>query len=142
MNSFFICNKKKKLVSLWKCSSHLQYYKIDLNVSIKSQEIHLNVCEEFKTEREAGWKCDAKPADFFYQVNTSWWFLHKYDKAMDQLEHIIDMIIFLPVNFCLCEIKFQVKNVWDQRKFTKEGLTTLRFFKLNRNKIVSKHIFL
>ena len=33
--------------------SHLQYYKIDLSFSTKLQEINSNVCEEYKTEREA-----------------------------------------------------------------------------------------
>ena len=32
-----------------KSNSHLQYYKIDMSFSIKSQEINLYVCEEYKT---------------------------------------------------------------------------------------------
>ena len=36
-----------------KCNLHLQYYKINSSFSIKLQEIILNVCEEYKTEREA-----------------------------------------------------------------------------------------
>ena len=46
--------KKKNLVTLRKCNSHLQYYKIDLRFSIKLQEkINLYVCKDYKTEREA-----------------------------------------------------------------------------------------
>ena len=49
---------------------------------------------------------------------------------------------FLLVNFCPCKIRYHVKILWDKRKFTKEGLATLRFFKLNINKIFSKYIVL
>ena len=62
IHTFFISSKlnfllhfksKTKSVTSKKCNSHLQYYNIDLNFSIKLQEINLNVCEEYKTEREA-----------------------------------------------------------------------------------------
>ena len=36
-----------------------------MNVSIKLHEINLNVCEEYKTEREARLEFDATPADLF-----------------------------------------------------------------------------
>ena len=36
-----------------KCNLHLQNYKTDLSFSIELQEININVCEEYKTEREA-----------------------------------------------------------------------------------------
>ena len=49
----FLSNLKTNLATLRKCNSHLQYYKIDLSFSIKLQEINLNVCQEYKTEREA-----------------------------------------------------------------------------------------
>ena len=51
-NFFFHLKSKTNLVTLRKCNSHLQYYKIDLSFSIKLQEINLYVCEEYKTERE------------------------------------------------------------------------------------------
>ena len=64
------------LVTLRKCNSHLQYYKIDLSFSIKLQEINLNICGEYKTERKArdpnrtelearDENVPAKQADFF-----------------------------------------------------------------------------
>ena len=53
LNFLFHLKSKTNLVFLWKCNSHLQYYKIDLSFSIKLQEINLYVCEEYKTEREA-----------------------------------------------------------------------------------------
>ena len=49
----FHLKSKTNLVTLRKCYSHLKYYKIDLNFSMKLQEINLYVCEEYKTEREA-----------------------------------------------------------------------------------------
>ena len=51
-NFLFHLKSKPNLVPLRKCNSHLQYYKIDLSFSIKLQETNLNVCEEYKTERE------------------------------------------------------------------------------------------
>ena len=54
LNFFFNFKSKTNLITLKKCDSHLQYYKIDLSYSIKLQEINLNVCEEYKTKREAG----------------------------------------------------------------------------------------
>ena len=45
-------NLLRPLVSLRKCNSKLQYYKIDYSFSIKLQEIKLRVCEEYKTERD------------------------------------------------------------------------------------------
>ena len=51
--NFLFHLKSKNLVTLWKCYSHLKYYKIDLNYSIKLQKIKLYVSEEYKTEREA-----------------------------------------------------------------------------------------
>ena len=50
---------------------------------------------------------------------------------MDQPDLMINMVIFLSVNFCPCKIRFQVKHFLDQRKGTKEGLSALRFLKLN-----------
>ena len=52
MNENYL-ESKRNLVTLRKCNSHLQYYKIDLSFRIKLQEINLYVCEEYKTEREA-----------------------------------------------------------------------------------------
>ena len=49
----FYENQKQNLVTLGKCNLHLQYYKIDLSLSIKSQEINLNACEEHKIARAA-----------------------------------------------------------------------------------------
>ena len=51
--NFLFHLKSKNLVTLWKCNSYLQYYKIDLSFSIKLQEINLYVYKEYKTEREA-----------------------------------------------------------------------------------------
>ena len=51
MNFLFYLKLKTNLVILRKCNSHLQYYKIDKNFSIKLQEINLRVCEEYKTRR-------------------------------------------------------------------------------------------
>ena len=50
---FFHLKSKANLVILWKCNSHLQYYKIDSSFSIKLQEINLHVCDEYMIEREA-----------------------------------------------------------------------------------------
>ena len=47
LNFLFHLKSKTNLVILRKCNSHLQYYKIGLIFSIKSQEINLNVCKEF-----------------------------------------------------------------------------------------------
>ena len=44
-----MCPLRLSLVTLRKCNSHLQYYKIDLSFNIKLQEIKLNLCEEYKT---------------------------------------------------------------------------------------------
>ena len=48
----------------------------------------------------------------------TWPFLKAF-KAMEQPDHMIDMVIILSVNFCTCKIRYQVKNLWDQRKGTK-----------------------
>ena len=53
LNFLFHLKLKTYWVRLRKCNWHLQYYEIDLSFSIKLQEIKLNVCEEYKTEREA-----------------------------------------------------------------------------------------
>ena len=53
LNFFFHSKSKINLITLRKSNSHLQYHKIDLSFSIKLQEINLNLCEEYKTEREA-----------------------------------------------------------------------------------------
>ena len=50
--NFLFHLKSKDLVTLWKCNSHLPYYKIDLSFNIKLQEINLYACEEYKIERE------------------------------------------------------------------------------------------
>ena len=50
LNFLFHLKSKTNLVTLINCNSHLQYYKIYLNFSIKLQEINLNACEEYKTE--------------------------------------------------------------------------------------------
>ena len=52
---------------------------------------------------------------------------------------MIDMVIFLSVKFCPCKIRYKGKILWDQRKATKEGLLTLRFFGLK--KFFWKYIF-
>ena len=51
-SNFLFHLESKNLVTLCKCNSHSQYYKIDLCFSIKLQEINLYVCEEYKTDRE------------------------------------------------------------------------------------------
>ena len=50
LNFLFHLKSKTNLVTLKKCNSHLQYYKVDLSFIIKIQEINLNVCKEYKTE--------------------------------------------------------------------------------------------
>ena len=35
---------------------------------------------------------------------------------------MIDMVIILSLNFCSWKIRYQVKNLWDQKKGTKESL--------------------
>ena len=42
-NFLFHLKSKTNLLTLKKCNSHLQYYKIDLSFSIKLQEINLYV---------------------------------------------------------------------------------------------------
>ena len=42
LNFLFQLKSKKNWVTLRKCNSHLQYYKIDLSFSIELQEINLN----------------------------------------------------------------------------------------------------
>ena len=49
----FHLKSKTNLATLRKCNSHLQYYEIDFNLSMKLQEINLYVCEEYKIEHEA-----------------------------------------------------------------------------------------
>ena len=49
---------------------------------------------------------------------------------MDRPDYMIDHGNFLSVNFCLCKIRYQVKNLWDQSKGAKEDLSTLTFFEL------------
>ena len=49
----FHLKPKTNLLTLRKCYLYLQYYKIDLSFSIKLQELNLNLCKEYKTEREA-----------------------------------------------------------------------------------------
>ena len=82
LNFLFYSNSKTNLVTLRKCNSHLQYYKIDLSFNIKKQEINLNLCDEYKTEREtrrwnrarklaykticALWESDRKAVRFLY----------------------------------------------------------------------------
>ena len=44
---------KTNLVTLRKCNSYLQYYKIDFSFNIKLQETNLNISQEYNTEREA-----------------------------------------------------------------------------------------
>ena len=44
---------KTNLLTLSKCNSHLQYYKIDFSFSIKLKDINSNVCEKYKIERKA-----------------------------------------------------------------------------------------
>ena len=41
---------------------------------------------------------------------------------MEKLDHMIDIMIILSVNFCPCKMRYQVKNLWDQRKDNKKGL--------------------
>ena len=52
LNFLFYLKSKTNLITLGKCNLHPQYYKIDLSFSIKLEEIKLNVCDEYKTERE------------------------------------------------------------------------------------------
>ena len=54
---------KTNLVTLRKCNSHLQYYKIDLSFIIKLPEINLHVSEGHKTEREIQTERSAKRKD-------------------------------------------------------------------------------
>ena len=58
---------------------------------------------------------------------------------MEHLDHMIDMVIFLSVNFCTCKLRYQVEILWNEKK-TEEDLLTLRFFKLKKNSL--KCIFL
>ena len=53
LNFLYHLKSKTNLVTPRKCNSYLQYNEIDLSYSIKLQEINLNVCEDYKTEREA-----------------------------------------------------------------------------------------
>ena len=53
LNFLFHLKSKTNLVTLRKCNSHPQYYKLDFCFSIKLQEINLNLCEEYKTARSA-----------------------------------------------------------------------------------------
>ena len=53
LNFHFHSKSKTNLVTSRKCILYLQYYKIDLTFRIKLQEINSNVCEEYKSEREA-----------------------------------------------------------------------------------------
>ena len=57
----------------------------------------------------------------FWVNSTNWGNARMYIKAMDQSDHMVNMIIFLSVNFLQGKIRYQVKNLWDQRKTTKEG---------------------
>ena len=52
LNFLFHLKSKTNLITLRKCDSNLQYYKIDLSFSIILQEINLNVCEVYKTKRD------------------------------------------------------------------------------------------
>ena len=54
LHFFFHLKSKTNLVSLKKFNSYLQYNKIDFSFNIKLQAINLSVCDEYKTEREAG----------------------------------------------------------------------------------------
>ena len=60
---------------------------------------------------------------------------------MEQLDHMIDMMIILSINFCPCKIRYQVKILWDQRKAIKKGLSAFWFFKLKKE-IFLEYIFL
>ena len=60
LNFHFYLKSKTNLLTLRKCNSHLQYYKIDSSFSIKLQKINLNVCEEYKIARSN------LRADFFF----------------------------------------------------------------------------
>ena len=48
-------------------------------------------------------------------------------KTMEQPDHMMDMVVTLSLNFCPCKVWYRSKNLWDQRKGTKEGLLTLEF---------------
>ena len=52
LNFLFHLISKTNLVTLRKCNLHLQYYRIDSSFSIRLDKINLNVCDEYKTERE------------------------------------------------------------------------------------------
>ena len=53
MNFIFHLKSKTDLVTFTKYNSHLQYNKNNLIFSINLQKINLNLCEEYKTQREA-----------------------------------------------------------------------------------------
>ena len=60
MKLVFSFEIKKKLVTFRKCNSHLQYYKINLIINIKLQEINFNVCEEYKIESDDRIACNCR----------------------------------------------------------------------------------
>ena len=60
LNFLFHLKSNTYLVTLSKCNSHLQYYKINMSFSIKFQKIKLYVCEEYNITRCIGYR--DKPA--------------------------------------------------------------------------------
>ena len=71
LNFLFHLKSKTNSVTLKACNSHLEYYKIDLNISIKLQEIKLNVCEKFKTKCEA-WRSNISECETRQFYRASW----------------------------------------------------------------------
>ena len=62
-----------------------------------------------------------------------------YPKATEQPDHMIDMVIFLSVNFFPCKIKYQVENLWDQRKY--KGRSVKSWIFIITKKYISKKTF-
>ena len=54
---------------------------------------------------------------------------------MEQPDHMVDIVIILSVNFKSCKISYQVGK-WGPKKGTKKGLSSFRFFKFKKKKIL------
>ena len=55
---------------------------------------------------------------------------------MDQPDHMIDMVIFSPVNLCPCEIRYKIKNFEIKEKAPRKVCQLLYFY--NYKKIYLK----
>ena len=51
LNCLFNLKSETNLITLRKFNSYLEYNEIDSSFSIKLQEMNLNVCEKYKTEK-------------------------------------------------------------------------------------------